>query len=101
MIHKSLGQLAKRLRRAETHDQLYSIELDCGWHNCAVGTRLRELGMSLPEDFAWTVVSNIVKPEIVQKGQKFNVNILDGKIDKALEFIKELKTLSMYEILKN
>jgi len=57
--------------------------------------------MSLPEDFAWTVVSNIVKPEIVQKGQKFNVNILDGKIDKALEFIKELKTLSMYEILKN
>ena len=105
MKNKSLGQLKKRIQRAKNPDQLKKIEQSCNWGNCAVGTKLREFGIDLDSVIAakkvsaYYVLRQLVKPEIINKGENFNYDLDNGDKDKALKFIKELESSGPLDIL--
>lgn len=102
MIHKTLRDLAKRIRSAKGEDALREIENDCDWSNCAVGTKLRELGIDLRStNYKFTVVKNLVSEDFWKKGSDFNGLLINGHKRDALRFIKELEKAPAGKFLKN
>jgi len=102
MIHRTLDDLKRRILRTKSQKGLQKIDRDCSWANCAVGTKLRELGLdvqSVPN--SPTIVKRLVKRRYITEGKRFNHNLLKGEpgIKKALRFIDRLKKLSRSEFL--
>jgi len=79
---------------------LSRIEHDCGWYNCAVGTKLKELGVILPRHNSFHFIKRLINPEFLDEGSIFNSNLQLGKKKECLNFIKKLQTTGINEFLK-
>ena|SRR5689334_14077806 len=100
MIHKNLEQLKNRILRATTDRTLDRISDDCNWMNCAVGTKLKELGiLDGNEGRGYDVVRRIVKPYYLRRGEAFNQNLKLSRREKAIKFINDLIPLTKKDIL--